>query len=192
MKRWKRITALIVALVMAMSALPVTAVAEEQAAEAGGDFWGEETLKDISITYRVRGNEFRGAETARISYHPWLFLQNASDLSPELAKIGAALSAASYGPNLDGDNWDSSYLYGALKNMGFTTDDKYKSTFSRDLTIWDNHYVGYTIAEKTVTWQEEAYTVYCVPIRGTYGNAEWYSNFEIGTVDTHAGFHEAA
>ena len=60
----------------------------------------------------------------------------------------------------------------------------------KDRTYRDNDRVAYTIAKKQVG----EYTVYCVPVRGTGGNAEWFSDFHLGQDNggVHEGFRIAA
>ncbi|MBR4881291.1 MAG: leucine-rich repeat protein, partial [Clostridia bacterium] len=76
--------------------------------------------------------------------------------------------------------------------MGFDYDDN-SDVYDRsknELTLEDNNYVAYTIAYKEWTdpATDETYVFYCIPIKGTTANAEWFSNFDLGEGDQHNGF----
>lgn len=55
-------------------------------------------------------------------------------------------------------------------------------------TYEDNDRVAFTIAYKQINGKN----VFVVPIRGTHGNCEWLSNFNLGTGENHEGFYRAA
>ncbi len=144
---------------------------------------GDLAMKNIPYTYKDR-DTYR---TASVWFSPGLLLQDARSLSGEIAKASVALAMTAY----NGENVDA-----LLKAMGFQTESNYASYSRSDnyLTIDDCDHVAYTIAylkvEHPVTHEE--YMIYCVPIKGTSGNAEWFSNFNIGTGAEHLGFQKAS
>ncbi|MBR1821728.1 MAG: leucine-rich repeat protein [Clostridia bacterium] len=73
--------------------------------------------------------------------------------------------------------------------MGYRILDSGES-YTIDRSIDYNDIVAYTIAEKDIA----DYRVYCVVVRGTGKNAEWFSDFNLGENNggNHLGFHKAA
>lgn len=137
---------------------------------------------ELSYTY-----EAEGLHTSSFVYNDGYFLQDSNTFSPELAKIGVALSAIAY------DRDGITTLLSSEESdggMGFTVYDNSAAydKVENHLTISDNDYVAYTIAKKVVS----DYVIYCVPIKGTGEGAEWYSNFNLGNGEEHAGFSKAA
>ena len=122
-------------------------------------------------------------ETSQFTYNDGFFFQDATALNGDLAKMSVALAASAY---------DTSYLNTILDQMEFTILSDQENAYNKvnDATLKDNNFnhVAYTVATKEI----DGYTVYCVPIKGTSANAEWYSNFDLGDGDTHKGFEEAA
>ena len=80
------------------------------------------------------------------------------------------------------------------KNHGMGFSIIYESEYysEKKATYDDNDVVAFLIAEKYVRYKGEVYRIIIVPIRGTSGNCEWYSNFNLGTGDNHQGFYAAA
>ena len=68
----------------------------------------------------------------------------------------------------------------------------YNYNYNLNLTIDDNDHVAYCVGKKEVNYNGEPYILYCVPVKGTSGNAEWFSNFNLGTGANHKGFYKAA
>jgi hypothetical protein len=121
------------------------------------------------------------------SYFPYsdkMLLGDANTLNGDVAKASMALAFAAY----HRDNVNS-----ALGAIGYTAYDN-APAYQRidELTIWDNDAVAYTIAYHDCIYQGENYRIYCVPVKGTSGNAEWFSNFHLGDGNMHEGFQIAA
>ncbi|MCL1853155.1 MAG: lipase family protein [Peptococcaceae bacterium] len=89
-----------------------------------------------------------------------------------------ALSAAAYSQDA---------IVASLNNLGFDPQSILTDYSSSAKT--DNK-VGFAIAHKKINAAEKPYDLISVNIRGTAGN-EWYSNFNIGSGDDHAGFKAA-
>ncbi|MBQ6152027.1 MAG: leucine-rich repeat protein [Mogibacterium sp.] len=94
----------------------------------------------------------------------------------DLTKAGVALMSAAY------QNYNVSSM---LTGMGYTKINQYN--YSVKSTYEDNDRVAFSIAQKVIYKEGKRYVLYVVPIRGTY-DAEWYSDFNLGTSGTHEGF----
>ena len=139
-------------------------------------------LKEIPYYYQDTAT--KEILSSAFVYRDSMFLTNAGKLSPDLAKISVALASAAY---------SRTFITNVLqKEMKFTILGKSGASFDKisELTIDDNDHVAYTIASKTI--ENGAYIVYCVAVKGTGGNAEWYSNFNLGDSTAHQGFTRAA
>jgi len=140
-------------------------------------------LQNIGYAYENNGYD----ENSAVYFSSALLLQDARSFSGELTKASVALALAAY---------SSEYVNNLLSEMGFTAMDN-SAAYSRtadNLTLDDNDYVAYTIANQLVTHPitGEKYLIYCVPIKGTGANAEWFSNFNIGNGKEHEGFRNAS
>ena len=116
-------------------------------------------------------------------YNDGMLFDDARSLSTDIAKASIILADTAY----DGKGAISTML----KSMGYKCLDN-SFSYGRTVDIYSNDVVAYTIAYKDVTYQGQQYRLYCVPVRGTMKNSEWYSNFNIGTTGDHEGFHKAA
>lgn len=112
--------------------------------------------------------------------------QDASTLSPDLAKASIALSVTAY---------DRANINTLLTSMGFTTEDNQAvyDKVDNGLTITDFDYVAYTIAHTELVHPltQEPYIIYCVPIQGTKVAYEWISDGNLGEGVEHEGFRNA-
>ena len=145
-------------------------------------------LESLSYEYKNSGE----TESAFVYYSPAPLLLNACEMKDtpqmgELAKASVALSMAAY---------DRNHVNSLLKGMGF---EPYDNTYVYDrskngLTFDDCDYVAYTIAWRDILnpVDNETYRIYCVPIQGTPPNAEWLSDFHLGTGNEHEGFRKAS
>ena len=108
-------------------------------------------------------------------YSDDLLMTDEHELNPDIAKISMALSAAAY---------DEPTVRDLLQQMGFEPLVSGYYTLTDAVVNFDR--VGYPIARKT----SGDYTIYCVPVRGTYGVNEWISDFNLlRTLDGYmAGF----
>ena len=171
--------------VLLMAGAMFVAMPGAQAAEE------EDDIRTLLDTFPMKGISYRYADnnTNRNSYvwfSPALLLQDSRVFSGEMAKASVALAMAAY---------TESDVDGLLANMGFTTYENNEVYLrSNDLTLSDNDRVAYTIAYQDVTHpvSGEVFRIYCVPIKGTSANAEWFSDFNMGTGAEHEGFKTAS
>ena len=114
-------------------------------------------------------------------YSDNMLLQDARTLSTDLAKASVGLAVAAYKMNS---------VTSAFSAMGYPSVNP--EGYGRTETIYDNDYVAYTIATKEVTGTNgQNYIVYCIPVKGTSKDAEWFSDFNLGTSGDHKGFYLA-
>lgn len=127
-----------------------------------------------------------GTEKTNVSgftYNDGMLLRDADTIYQDMAKASVVLACSAY---------QRDEIKSALSEdgMGFTNITQYN--YSRKSSMFDNDFVAYSIASKMITYQGQEYIVYCVPVRGTPGSAEWFSNFNLGTSGNHTGFYRAA
>ena len=140
-----------------------------------------------TVSYQFNDTVSDGIIKAYFEYSDSLFLLNSRELNGDLAKMGIGLSSAAY---------SFSNIMNVLgsSGMGFTCNNIGKAQQAYDyvnsMTYGKNDldYVAYSIWHKVIGDK----IVYCVPIKGTSKNAEWYSNFNLGTGSDHIGFSKAA
>ena len=154
------------------------------------DIEQENEYKRIGGYYK---DSIGGEQYNEIIYSDAFVLKDANTLSGEMAKISVTLAMAAYNDK-DGDKAEApERLNNYLTAMGFTdiTNYQYETGGEQNKTasLEDNDYVAYTIASKTIG---DKYILYCVPVRGTSGNSEWYSNFNLGNGKMHEGFDKAS
>ena len=169
-------------------------IAKQQSLEvsSGGSSSGE-TQEEQEVDYWLVEGKFSGITGKVESGFPYtdrMWLVDSKSLSVDLARMSVILACAAY----DADN-----TWHLLDSMKFDVGEDYDPTleifnnYGKKLSINDNDHVAFTIAHKIVVDSEtgEEYLVYCVPIRGTSKNAEWYSDFNLGTGAFHLGFSKA-
>ena len=163
-------------------------------------------LKNKPVDYTYHGDYGMGKGESRddipshFIYSDELFLSDSNLLDPEIAKMSVALSILAYDQSkvctVLRDDMEFT-VYGNRKISDKTSGEAYENWSSYDtvvnnneLTIDDNDYVAYTISSKMI----DDYIVYCIPIKGTSGNYEWFSNFNLGEKNDveHRGFRIAA
>ncbi|MHC1723300.1 MAG: lipase family protein [Aminipila sp.] len=124
------------------------------------------------------------AETTQDS----LFEQSSSEFSIDLAQYSLTLSSAAYG-NTD-DN-----IQKVLAENGFINDTNFDKTSYKKASQLGTDLVGYSFASKKIKCDNRDYTLITVVIRGTSGDNEWISNFNINDSGnypaTHEGFRKA-
>ena len=118
-------------------------------------------------------------------YNHGMLFDDARQMSSDLAKASVIIADAAY--KYGGNN----SITKLVEEMGYTPLDN-SSSYERETSIYFNDVVAFSVAYCDVTYQGEAYRLYCVPIRGTGANSEWYSNFNIGASGDHEGFYKAA
>ena len=127
-------------------------------------------------------NSISGGQMPFMYNHGMLF-DDARQLSTDLSKASVIIADTAYK--------GKDAIATLMKNIGYTPLDN-SASYDRTTSIYFNDVVAFTVAYCDVTYQGEAYRLYCVPVRGTAANSEWYSNFNIGTSGEHEGFHKAA
>ena len=140
------------------------------------DDWRDE-YRLINYKYEIeKDNVFRSC----FVYSDEMLMGNATKFSSDLAKASVALASAAY---------QASVHYTLVNEMGYSLVGG-EDTYTEERTILDNDHVAYSIAQK----RYGDYTIYCVPVRGTCSNEEWFSDFNLGMDNGgyHKGFHIAA
>lgn len=115
----------------------------------------------------------------------WFVAPATTTYNHDLAITSLVLSGAAYVEN-DGEP-SSHSIQNALEIFGFDEIRSYNYNYLH--TESDNDIVAYTFAVKRI--QDISYDttfLVAVVIKGTSGNEEWYSNFNIGTGNSHKGF----
>ena len=131
------------------------------------------------------------AHNVPFMYNDGMLFDNARALSTDLAKASIIVADVAYQGVDSTSTSEKQQITVLLESMGYTCLDNSES-YGRTTDIYNNDTVAFTIGFKEVTYQGEEYRLYCVPVRGTPGSAEWYSNFNIGTTGNHEGFYKAA
>ena len=131
----------------------------------------------------VTGN-YRAGEETQFFYSDSMLLKDARTLSTDLAKASVVLACAAY---------ETGYIDSILKAMKYNPTYYQYGTPKR--TIENNDLVAFTIGTKAITNPDgEKFIVYCVSVKGTSGDEEWFSNFNIGKDNggDHEGFYKAS
>jgi len=119
-------------------------------------------------------------------YRDAMLLRDSRSLSTDLVKASAVIAAAAY---------NAGKVRDVLEDMGFSSfDDKGSYALVDSMPLTNCDYVAFHIAKKIVNYEGQKYIIYCVPIKGTTGNYEWFSNMKIGEngSDDHEGFFRAS
>ena len=119
-------------------------------------------------------------------YRDAMLLRDSRSLSTDLVKASAVIAAAAY---------NAGKVRDVLEDMGFSSfDDKGSYALVDSMPLTNCDYVAFHIAKKIVNYEGQKYIIYCVPIKGTTGNYEWFSNMNIGEngSDDHEGFFRAS
>jgi hypothetical protein len=142
--------------------------------------FAENTLtKDITIQSATGGN----ATIAEVIYSDAFFSSDSSNYVQDLAKLSLAFSTAAYESN-------PTLIEKALSDFNFTNDTVYdKGSYQSSLQEGSNT-VGYSFASKKISVASKNYTLIAVVVRGTSGDNEWISNFNINNSGTYPSIHE--
>ena len=167
MKKLRLITCLLLVALVTTIVLPVAAVQSNTQ-----DLAGQYEYQTISDGLR------------QFIYSDEMLFDNARDFSVDLTKASVSLSYAAYSINM---------LLDAEKEMGYKIVGGGKALYDRATpTIDECDLATYTIGYKEQIGPDgKSYGIYSVVVRGTY-NAEWISNFNIGTEADHEGFYKGA
>ena len=121
-------------------------------------------------------------------YSDEMLMENSNTLSTDITKASVVLASAVY----QKDEIKKVLSNGPDKNgMGYKVvlcDSTYD--YVDGITFYNYNRVAYVIARKEITYNGETYLAYCVPIKGTSENAEWFSNFDLGDPEENNGFHK--
>ena len=77
-----------------------------------------------------------------------------------------------------------------LESMGFV--NVFQGNYGKRATMAVNDFAAFNVAEKDVVIGGESRHLVVAVVRGTPGDYEWISNFNVGTTGDHAGFFAAA
>ena len=189
MKQFNRITGFILTLIFSLAICVIPSVAQTEDTSLS-ELLSALPQQEIQYTYTSSAVSNAGVESSTIFYSHALLLQDATIMSAELSKVSVALAMASY---------NQTQVTNLVTAMDFTVYDEKQTTYvyersTDDLTLEDNDYVAYTIAYKELVHPltGETHMLYCVPIKGTSSNGEWFSNFNLGAETEHEGFRKAA
>ena len=114
-------------------------------------------------------------------YSDSLFSGSANTFSKKLAVASISLASAAYSEAQSRD---------ILKELGF--EDIYQGNYKEKATMSYNDFAAYNIGCKEITINGLNKNLVIVTVRGTTGNYEWYSNFNIDNTADHKGFYKAA
>ena len=133
---------------------------------------------EVSFVYKGKN----GSHIYYCNYTDELFFCNSSELNGDIAKLSIGLATEAY--------IKDAITTTLTDEMGFeiVRQENYEIVDSMTLGKDSLDIVAFTIAKKQIGNR----IVYCVPIKGTSENAEWYSNFNLGTGDMHEGFMNAS
>lgn len=106
----------------------------------------------------------------------------------DLATAAMALSGASYVESNGKPACDE--IQNALARFDFNFIESFN--YGVDRTESNNDLVSYNFAAKPVEDNGSTYTLVAVVVKGTSGDEEWYSNFNIGLGNQHKGFQICA
>lgn len=107
------------------------------------------------------------------TYSDGYFDKKSTKLQSGLAKLSILASSSTY---------KASYATSLMKKCGYKSESK-----TKNVTAKDNDHVSYVIGHK----KSGKKTIVAVWVRGTSGNYEWVSNFNVGNGKTHEGFSKA-
>ncbi|QIB68067.1 hypothetical protein Ami103574_01520 [Aminipila butyrica] len=122
------------------------------------------------------------------SWETELFTQPSQEFNLDLAKFSLNLSAAAYGDTNEN-------MLRTLISYGFIPDTAYSTNSYKKSGLSGNDTAAYTFAHQPISIGSKDYTLVAVVIRGTSGEAEWLSNFNINNSGNsplvHEGFKNA-
>ncbi|MBQ5712648.1 MAG: leucine-rich repeat protein, partial [Oscillospiraceae bacterium] len=183
MKKFRNwiLMALVLCMVLSCVIGPASAIEDETRA----DLFDRHGFEYIPYNYTPGGIADKSERTAEFAYSDAMLLADANEMSIDLVKASVAVAFTAYQKK----NVDA-----VLEKMGFDAlDNSGAYDIVKNLTIDDNDHVAYTIARKTIEHDGQTYVAYCIPVKGTSGNAEWFSNFNLGEeVSVHKGFMTAS
>jgi len=118
--------------------------------------------------------DYDTTQTSGFIYSDSMLLGGATPMSGDLCKASAVISAAVY---------DSDRIQSVMEDMDYSVQ---RMTGYGTHTIDDCDHVAYTVGKKEI---EGGKVLYCIAIRGTGKNSEWFSDFNLGDPGTNGGEH---
>lgn len=112
-----------------------------------------------------------------------LFTEVSTEFNLDLAKYSLTLSSAAYGNTC-------TTIEKMLTKYGFTNDTVYDKASYKKSNKLGTDSVGYSFASKKISCNNRDYTLVAVVIRGTSGDNEWISNFNINNSGNSPTIHE--
>lgn len=147
--------------------------------------------ENTTVTYKLKGAVTKEVKNYTFKYSDKMLLCDADDVhyvkkgNPDIAMAACGIAMAAY---------EKDYIKEVLEQMGFQDKDitYYNYTYGTGKdeylpTYEDNDHVMYAIAHKKVGGKH----IFIVPVRGTHGDCEWFSNFNLGFWIEHQGFYKA-
>ena len=152
-----------------------------------GDWSFKTKNPDVSITQDVTirtGDDDKETATVSLTWKDSWFDNSSNYYMHDLATTAMGLSGAAY-VEVDGTPASDSIIT-ALNGFGFS----YIETFNYGVTRTENNndLVSYSFAAKKVEDNGLPYELIVITIKGTSGDGEWYSNFNVGQSNRHKGF----
>ena len=155
-----------------------------------GDWSFKTKNPDVSIVKNITiatGPGMRNADVDVEWKDSW-FDNSSNYYMHDLATASMALSGASYVES--GGKPASEKIQEALTAFGFSNVQSFNYDIEREKL--NNDMVSYNFAAKPVEDNGDVYTLVAVVVKGTSGDEEWYSNFNVGQGNQHAGFQICA
>ena len=142
-------------------------------------------IQDVEIG---TGDEEKPTATVSLTWYDRWFENPSTEYNHGLATVSMGLSGAAY-VQINGKPAAQS-ISNALGGFDFTGIKSYNYDIER--TMNNNDIVSYAFAHKTVEDDGTPYELVAVVVKGTSGDEEWFSNFNIGQNGTyHKGFKTA-
>lgn len=146
----------------------------------GNEVFAESTItKDVTVL----GTSDQDTVIKNVPYNKAYFSEDSSDYNQQLAKLALVFSTAAYGNS-------PVYIEKTLSDFGFLNDKVYDQKSYEESAKSGSNSVGYSFACKRIGVGNQTYTLLAVVIRGTSGDNEWMSNFNINNSGNSPTVHE--
>ncbi|MBR5319286.1 MAG: leucine-rich repeat protein [Peptococcaceae bacterium] len=157
-----------------------------------GDWSFRTKNPDVSIVSDITiktGDDDTKNAVVTVEWKDIWFKEPATTYRHELACTAMALSGAAYVENSNKQPAPDA-IQDALTGFGFEEITSYN--YDKIRSEERNDMVSYTFAtKKDVFLENEVYNLVAVIVKGTSGDEEWYSNFNMGLENRHEGFNTA-
>lgn len=148
------------------------------------------TEADVTIK---TGSDDKPTASVNVLWDDTWFVKDTKTYNHALAATAMALSGAAYVED-ENENPQDEAIRSALWEFGFNKIKtfNYHNNGGYVPTKENNDHVAFTFADKEIPiGVEESRHLIAIVIKGTSSDAEWYSNFNMGTGEDHAGFYTA-